>query len=115
MSATKPVVAEFAAERLTRRVVRISDRLGVLMYLVIGRERAVLIDSGFGVGDLRAFLGALTDRPLTVLLTHGHVDHAFGAGWFEDVRMHPADREVLETHRTPSAEVVATAVAEGRP
>jgi glyoxylase-like metal-dependent hydrolase (beta-lactamase superfamily II) len=115
MSATEPMVAEFAAEPLTRRVVRISDRLGVLMHLVIGRERAVLIDSGFGVGDLRTFLGSLTDRPLTVLLTHGHVDHAFGAGWFTDVRMHPADREVLETHRIPSAEVVATAVAEGRP
>jgi glyoxylase-like metal-dependent hydrolase (beta-lactamase superfamily II) len=85
------------------------------MYLVTGRERAVLIDSGFGVGDLRAFVGSLTGKPLTVLLTHGHVDHAFGAGWFEDVRMHPADREVLETHRVPSAEVVETAIAEGRP
>jgi hydroxyacylglutathione hydrolase len=114
VSATVPMVEEFAAEPLTSRVTRIEDRLGVLMYLVVGVERAVLVDSGFGVGDLRMFVASLTDKPVTVLLTHGHVDHAFGAGWFEDVRMHPADREVLEAHRAPSAEVVGTALAEGR-
>ena len=114
MSATVPVVAEFAAEPLTPGVTRIEDRLGVLLYLVTGDERAVLIDSGYGVGDLRTFVGLLTDKPVTVLLTHGHLDHAFGAAWFDDVRMHPADRPVLEAHRVPSAEVIAAAVAQGR-
>lgn len=46
------------------------------LYLVIGRQRAILIDAGLGVGHLRAFVENLTSLPLTVLLTHGHIDHA---------------------------------------
>jgi glyoxylase-like metal-dependent hydrolase (beta-lactamase superfamily II) len=63
----------------------IEPRFGVTTvntYLVIGRDRAALIDSGLGVGDLRAEIGTLTSLPCTVLNTHYHWDHVGGNSFF---------------------------------
>lgn len=69
---------------------------GEIMYLVEGEEKAVLIDTCLGVGHLRKFVENLMSLPITVLLTHGHVDHALGAPEFDEVYMNPADNEVYE-------------------
>ncbi len=53
------------------------------MYLLEGEERALLIDTGYGVGNLRAFVEKLTDKPIVVANTHFHPDHAAGNGEFE--------------------------------
>ena len=66
------------------------------MYLLEGQDKAVLIDTCLGVGHLRQFVENLTEKPITVLLTHGHVDHALGAPEFDEVYMNPADNEVYE-------------------
>ncbi len=77
---------------------RIWDIARTAMYLVEGKEKAVLIDTGVGVGDLAALIHDLTSKPVTVVLTHGHVDHALGAFGFDDVRMSPLDIEVYQAH-----------------
>jgi glyoxylase-like metal-dependent hydrolase (beta-lactamase superfamily II) len=57
---------------------------GCTGYLVVGDERGVMIDTGFGTEDVRAFVQTLTDRPVAwVANTHGHFDHTGGNGWFE--------------------------------
>lgn len=88
----------FKAERLSNRVTLIVDLTQVYMYLVCGSERALLIDTGSGIGDLRAFVQGLTSLPLTVLCTHGHVDHAGGAAQFDQVYLHPADWDLATNH-----------------
>jgi glyoxylase-like metal-dependent hydrolase (beta-lactamase superfamily II) len=45
-----------------------------LMYLVIGSEKAVVIDGGNGIGDLAELVEELTDKPYFLLLTHTHND-----------------------------------------
>lgn len=55
------------------------------MYLLEGSERALLIDTGYGTGTLRAFVEGLTDKPVIVANTHFHPDHAAGNGEFEEV------------------------------
>lgn len=90
--------AGFRAERLSERVWRIVDPLGVGLYLVVGAERAALLDTGCGVPGLRACVETITDRPVTVWLTHGHVDHAMGAGEFGEAYLSPADAEVFRGH-----------------
>ncbi|AYD90519.1 MBL fold metallo-hydrolase [Actinomyces lilanjuaniae] len=92
----------FTDTRVNRHITRIHDPRDVHMYLVTGRERALLVDTGYGVGDLAAFVTSLTDLPLTVVLTHGHIDHAFGASGLTDVHMHPADLPVLARHQVAS-------------
>lgn len=51
---------------------------GVYTTLIIGQERALLIDTGYGYGNLRETVEKLTALPLTVVNTHGHFDHAGG-------------------------------------
>lgn len=68
----------------------------VMMYLVIGEERAALIDSGFGVTDtLRSFVEKLTDKPIVCLIGHGHPDHAGAAALFDEIYMNPEDDFLL--------------------
>lgn len=55
------------------------------MYLLVGREKALLIDTGYGAGNLRAFVEQITDKPLVVVNTHFHPDHSGGNGEFEEV------------------------------
>ncbi len=56
-----------------------------ICYLVEGTERAVLIDAGTGIGDIRVVINDLTDLPVSVLLTHEHYDHIGQAYRFEEV------------------------------
>ena len=73
-------------------VTHIRDCMGVCMTLIEGEREALLVDTGYGVEDVAAFAATLTDKPLTVLLTHNHHDHALGARWFDKTVMMPADQ-----------------------
>lgn len=84
----------FRAEKVSERITRIFGIAGELMYLVEGDKEAFLIDTGVGIGNLKEFVETLTQKRVTVLLSHGHVDHALGAGLFENVYMNPADEGV---------------------
>ena len=82
---------KFTNEQLSDRVWRLKDAYGVAMYLAEGDERACLIDTGYGIKGLRNYVETLTNKSVFVLLTHGHVDHAFGAAEFEEVHMSHRD------------------------
>ena len=49
------------------------------IFLLIGSERALLIDSGFGIGDLRGAVEMVTDKPITLVISHSHGDHCGSA------------------------------------
>ncbi len=55
------------------------------MYLLEGEEKALLLDTGYGVGNLRAYVEKLTNKPILVANTHFHPDHSAGNGEFEQV------------------------------
>jgi len=80
------------------RIVQITDIAGTHLYLVKGDHEAALLDTGVGCGHLYECVRALTTLPLKVFITHGHVDHAMGAGPFEDVRISPLDQAIYEEH-----------------
>lgn len=67
------------------------------MYVAVGTERALLIDTGCGLTDLPAMMKKLTDKPYDVILTHGHLDHAGGIGWFKKVYLNHADWEMARS------------------
>ncbi|MBQ6223474.1 MAG: MBL fold metallo-hydrolase [Solobacterium sp.] len=66
------------------------------MFLCVGSERALLIDTGTGVCDLKAEVAKLTDKPYDVVITHGHVDHAGGMGAFDKVYIHEKDVQMAK-------------------
>ncbi|WP_162011037.1 MBL fold metallo-hydrolase [Streptococcus sp. S784/96/1] len=55
------------------------------IYLLEGDEQALLLDTGYGSGTLRAFAQTLTTKPLICANTHFHPDHSSGNGEFEEV------------------------------
>ena len=84
-------MGRFSSYEALPGVFHIGDAMGVYMTLLIGSERALLVDAGYGLEDVSAFVRLLTDKPVTVLLTHAHHDHALGARWFDETYMFPQD------------------------
>ena len=75
-----------------------SNTASAYMYLLTGKERALLIDTGFGTIPLKSICEELTVLPVIVALTHGHVDHIGGTGAFEEVWLAKEDKELYEAH-----------------
>ena len=92
----------FTAQRLPNGVAEITDLSGVHCFLVEGRDKALLIDTMTGLRGLPAFVATLTDLPVEVALTHGHMDHAGGVFEFGRCYIHPADIPMLDGHTLPA-------------
>lgn len=67
-------------------------------YLLIGREKAMLIDTANGREDLHAIVRGLTQLPLVIVNTHGHVDHVCGNVYFAGAYLHPDDLPIAREH-----------------
>lgn len=92
MAIKKPIVSEIAAKTY------VINEFGLnAMFLIEGRDRALVVDTGSGFCDFRGIVEGLTKKPYSVVLTHGHVDHAGGAGQFERMYLHPADWEMAKS------------------
>ncbi len=67
------------------------------MYLIDGPEKCMLIDTGFGVGDLKGLVKELVgDKPIIVVNTHSHVDHAYGNCQFDTIYCHENEVQRLK-------------------
>ncbi len=71
------------------------------IYLVIGAERALLVDTGAGAADLRGYAQSLTSLPLSVINTHGHPDHVGANFQFGAIMAHAADFAAIRKMATP--------------
>jgi glyoxylase-like metal-dependent hydrolase (beta-lactamase superfamily II) len=59
-----------------------------------GRDRDLVVDTGNGIGDLRAELQPMTDdRPVVAVATHDHFDHIGGLHAFDERWCHAADAD----------------------
>lgn len=65
--------------------------------MLCGDERAVLIDTGLGISNIRNVVDELTDRPVLVVTTHVHWDHIGGHKWFSDIAVHEREKEWLSS------------------
>ena len=65
------------------------------VYLLEGDDRALLIDAGAWMPHLAQTVAKLTDKPVSLVLTHGHGDHVGGAISFPEVWIHPADTVMI--------------------
>ena len=88
--AGSPAVSWFRTRPLARDVWLVAEPGHVNSWLVAGRDRAVLVDSGLGIAPIRTVVEALTDRPVDVVHTHAHLDHVGGDAEFSRVAIHPA-------------------------
>ena len=85
----------FKATKIMDGVTAIAGLGGELAYLVEGTERALFIDGLAGVGSLKAFVRELTNLPVSIALTHGHIDHNGAAYEYGECYVHPYDIPML--------------------
>ncbi len=81
----------YTVQRMTKDIYAIDEFGTDLMYLVIGQEKAMLVDTGAGIGKLKDTVSQLTDKPVFVVNTHGHMDHAMGNREFGKAYMNEKD------------------------
>ena len=67
----------------------------VISYLILGEKRALLFDTGLGVGKISDVVTRLTPLPVTVINSHTHFDHVGGNAEFKDVW----NRDLLYTRK----------------
>jgi hydroxyacylglutathione hydrolase len=79
---------------------------GVNMYLVVGRDKALLIDTGNPGNISPADVNAVTQLPLLVVNTHAHPDHSGSNSAFGKVYVHEADLESCRGYSRGNVELV---------
>lgn len=85
-------------KQLTLHVYLMDDAGESMGYVVIGKTKALVIDTMNGYEDVNAVVRTLTDLPVMVVNTHGHCDHISGNIYFEEVSLHPLDMELARRH-----------------
>ncbi len=90
----------FTVYKHTDYLYQIKDSLGVLSTLLIGKTKALVIDTCYGIGDLYKEIRKITNLPLLVINSHGHMDHTCGNYQFEKVYIHSLDYDLLKKHNS---------------
>jgi glyoxylase-like metal-dependent hydrolase (beta-lactamase superfamily II) len=65
------------------------------LFLVRGRDRDLLVDSGLGLASLREELAELFERPVIAAATHRHFDHTGGLHEFDEIVVHRDDADAV--------------------
>ena len=66
------------------------------MYLIEGTKKAMLIDTGTKYENLDKVISQITQKPLYMVITHAHGDHAGNIRFFPEIYLHPADTVLLD-------------------
>jgi glyoxylase-like metal-dependent hydrolase (beta-lactamase superfamily II) len=64
-------------------------------FLLLGEEKAALIDTGLGIDNIKRITDQLTDLPIVVITTHVHADHIGSHGEFDKIYVHEGDADWL--------------------
>jgi glyoxylase-like metal-dependent hydrolase (beta-lactamase superfamily II) len=80
-------------------------------YLIVGDARALLFDTGMGIGNVKALTAELTRLPIVVLNSHTHDDHVGGNWQFATV--HSMDTDFSRRNSQGSREDAQAEIAPG--
>lgn len=67
------------------------------MYIIEGIQKAMLIDTGTKCTKLDSVVKLITQKPLIVMVTHIHPDHAGNIKYFDQIYFHPGDTVLMRT------------------
>jgi glyoxylase-like metal-dependent hydrolase (beta-lactamase superfamily II) len=79
----------------------------VISFLITGTDRALLFDTGLGIGDMRRVVSQLTDLDVIVLNSHTHYDHIGGNHQFDVIYGTDLDYTRKRSQGSPPAAVAA--------
>lgn len=81
----------FKVIKLKNNIYRIYEPKNNYTTVILGSEKALVIDNGYGFGNIRKVIESITDLPLMMVNTHGHLDHTGGNYLFDEVYINPDD------------------------
>ena len=84
---------------------------GVRSFLFTGTDKALLVDTGFGSGNIKEIVDDLTKLPVMLVNTHADRDHLGCNNLFDKAYMHPAEFD--RYHQAIGKEFVVEPVWEG--
>lgn len=79
----------------------LDDVNSTFLYLIIGQNRALLFDAGYGFVPFRHLIDEVTDLPLTVVCSHGHDDHILGCFQFPEAYIAEEDLPLCLSNDNP--------------
>lgn len=83
----------------------------VISYLILGKQKALLFDTGMGISNIRKIVEELTPLPVSVLNSHTHNDHV-GDNWrFSDI--YGMDTDFTRANARGSREDARAEIADG--
>jgi glyoxylase-like metal-dependent hydrolase (beta-lactamase superfamily II) len=98
----------YTSKQVAAGVWQISDHGADNIYVIEGRDSSMLIDTGLGAADLAGYVSKITAKPLIVINTHGHPDHAGANYQFRKVYVDPADSAASRACNAPEARANAS-------
>lgn len=81
-------------------------------YLLLGTEKALLIDTGLGISNIKNEMDKLTKLPIIVATTHIHWDHIGGHKYFNNIAVHKLEKDWLLNFPIPLAVVKSNLLKE---
>ncbi len=78
----------YSVQEIKKDIYKISEYTIANCYLVVGSEKALLVDCCTGIGDVKTVVRSITDKPIILVGTHAHIDHLGAAMQFGKVHVH---------------------------
>ena len=88
------------AHEIRKGIWHIEEAKGVYFTIIEGSKKAIVVDTGHGIGDNRSYVEEKVSVPYIVINSHGHPDHTQGNGQFEEVYIHPLDLPAYKNSNT---------------
>lgn len=88
-------------EQLTEHIWLLDDQGDSTGFIVLGSNKAMVIDTMNGSEDVYAVARSITDLPLILVNTHGHPDHIGGNHFFEEAYISERDVPMIDIFSRP--------------
>lgn len=84
----------------------------IISYLIIGEKGALLFDSGNGMGNIKAVTEKITNKPVSVVVSHSHPDHIGGNHQFDNVYAVPTPFSTEQSRGVANQDAASEVVPE---
>ena len=90
-------------KQLSDHIWLLDDKGDSTGFVVIGSEKAMVIDTMNGSENVYDVVRSITDLPLILVNTHGHPDHIGGNHFFDETYINERDLDMIDTFSSPEA------------
>lgn len=94
----------YTFEFINDYTMKILDEYDEALFLIEGEHQILCIDAGMSKENLYEYCLNFTDKPISLAISHGHIDHIGQSGSFENVYMDPKDKELYNRHTNISGD-----------